>query len=84
MLNSCSMFVICWALPPQAQGLSHWIQLLEVFTLLKLVSRFFLVKVFRLFRLEWIFLGVQSVDTVARCTTSYLSAGPGNLFVMPW
>jgi hypothetical protein len=30
----------------------------------------FLVKVFRLFRLEWIFFGVQ------RCTTSYLLAGP--------
>ncbi len=30
---------------------------------------------FRLFRLEWIVL-VQSVDTVGRCTTSYLLAGP--------
>ncbi len=38
------------------------------------------MKVFRLFRLEWIFLGVEreSVDTVVgRCTTSsYLLAGP--------
>jgi hypothetical protein len=41
-----------------------------------------LVKVFRLFRLEWIFLGVQSVDTVGWCTTSYLLAGP-IVFVMP-
>jgi hypothetical protein len=29
-----------------------------------------LVKVFGLFRLEWIFFGVQSVDTIGRCTTS--------------
>jgi hypothetical protein len=36
----------------------------------------FLVKVFRLFRLEWIVLGVQSEDTVGRCTTSYLLTGP--------
>jgi hypothetical protein len=43
------------------------------FTLLELVS---LMKVFRLFRLEWIVLGVQSVDTLGRCTTSYLLAGP--------
>jgi hypothetical protein len=35
----------------------------------------FLVKVFRLFRLEWIFFGVQSVDTVGRCTTLYRLAG---------
>jgi hypothetical protein len=35
-----------------------------------------LVKVFKLFRLEWIFFGVQIVDTVGRCTTSYLLAGP--------
>jgi hypothetical protein len=35
----------------------------------------FLVDMFRLFRLEWIFLGVQSVDTVGRCTTSYLLTG---------
>ncbi len=34
-----------WALPPEGQGLSHWIQLLEVLP----VS---LMKVFRLFRLE--------------------------------
>jgi hypothetical protein len=43
------------------------------FTLGELVS---LTKVFRLFRLERIFLGVQSVDTVGRCKTSYLLAGP--------
>jgi hypothetical protein len=71
--------------PPQGQGLSHWIQLLEVlpywpgFTLDELIS---LVKVFRLFRLEWIFLGVQSVDTVSRCTT-FLSIGRASVFVMP-
>jgi len=66
MTQVCS----CWALPPQGQGLLHWIQLLEVSR--ELVS---LVKVFRLFRLEQIFFGVQSVDTVGRCTTSYLWAG---------
>jgi hypothetical protein len=38
-----------------------------------------LVKVFRLFRLEQSFFGVQSVDTVGRCTTSYLLAGPARL-----
>jgi hypothetical protein len=42
-----------------------------------------LVKVFRLFRLERIFFGVQSVDTVGRCTTSYLLAWPARVFVMP-
>ncbi len=35
----------------------------------------FLVKVFRLFRLNG-FFGVQSVDTVGRCTTSFILAGP--------
>jgi hypothetical protein len=40
------------------------------------------VKVFRLFRLERIFLGVQSVDTVGRCTTSYLVAGPARLWCL--
>jgi hypothetical protein len=38
-----------------------------------------LVKVFRLFKLEQICFGVQSVDTVGRCTTSYLLAGPACL-----
>ncbi len=42
----------------------------------------FLVKEFRLFRLERIFLGVRSVDTVRRCITSYLLA-KASLFVMP-
>jgi len=56
---------------------SHLIQLWEVFSLLELVS---LVKVFRLFRLEQIFcFGVQSVDTLGTCTTSYLLAGPAYL-----
>jgi hypothetical protein len=46
------------------------------FTLLKPVS---LVKMFRLFKLEQMFFGVQSVDTVGRCTASYLLAGPACL-----
>jgi hypothetical protein len=46
------------------------------FTLSEPVS---LVKVFRLFRLEQSFFGVQSVNTVGRCTTSYLLAGPARL-----
>ncbi len=46
------------------------------FTLLEPVS--YWVKVFRLFQLEWI-SGVQSVDTVGRCTASYLLAGPAHL-----
>ncbi len=35
-----------------------------------------LVKVFRLFKLEQMFLGLESVDIVGRCITSYLLAGP--------
>jgi hypothetical protein len=38
-----------------------------------------LVKRFRLFRLERIFFGVQSVETVGRWTTSYLMAEPACL-----
>ncbi len=54
----------------------------ESFTLLRtnftLGEPVSLVKVFRVFRLEWIFVSVlKSVDTVVgRCTTSYLLAGP--------
>jgi hypothetical protein len=47
------------------------------FTLLELVS---LVKVFRLFELEQIFFGVESLDIAGRCTTSYLLAGPACLY----
>ncbi len=51
------------------------------FTLGEWVS---LVKVFRLFRLELICFGAQSVDTVVgRCTTSSLSIGRASVFVMP-
>jgi hypothetical protein len=39
------------------------------------------VKVFRLFKFEQMFFGVQGVNTVGRCTTSYISAGPA--FVTP-
>ncbi len=63
-------------------GLSHWIQLYlnrTSFTLGELVS---LVKVFRLFRMELDCFGVQSVDTVGRCTTSYLLAGPACLWCL--
>jgi hypothetical protein len=49
------------------------------FTLLELVS---LVKVFRLFKLEPMFFGVQSVDIVGRCTTSYLLPGPACLWCL--
>jgi hypothetical protein len=38
-----------------------------------------LMKVFRPFKLEQMFFGVPSVDTVGRCTTSYLLAGPACL-----
>jgi len=41
------------------------------------VNEFLWWKCFRLFRLEWIVFGVQSVDTVGKCTTSsYLLTGP--------
>ncbi len=49
------------------------------FTLGELVS---LVKVFRMFRLEGTFFGVQSVDAVGRCTTSYLLTGPACLWCL--
>ncbi len=42
-----------------------------------------LVKVFRLFKLEEMLFGVQSVVTVGRCTTSYLLAGPACLLAGP-
>jgi len=43
----------------------------------------FLVKVFRLFRLKRIFLGVESVNTVGRCITFYILV-KANMLVMPW
>jgi hypothetical protein len=49
------------------------------FTLSEPVS---LVKVFRLLKLEQIFSGVQSVDTVGSCTRSYF-IGRASVFVMP-
>jgi hypothetical protein len=62
---------------PKRQGLSHWIQLLEVFTLLKPVSyevnRFLCWKC--LDRLDWNGLFWCPVERVGRCTTSYLLAG---------
>jgi hypothetical protein len=53
-----------------------------VTTGLTLRELFFFVKVFRLLRLEQISLGVQSVDTVRRCTTCYLLAGPACLWCL--
>ncbi len=41
-----------------------------------------LVKVFRLFKWEHMFFGVQSVDTRGRCTTFYL-IGRATVFLMP-
>jgi len=40
------------------------------------------MKVFRLFKLEQMFFGIQSVDKVGRCATCYLLAGPA-VFVTP-
>ncbi len=65
---------LCWAF-----GSNFWKFYLNRmgFTIDELI---FLVKVFRLFKLERIVFGVQSVDTVrSRCTTSYLLAGPACL-----
>jgi hypothetical protein len=45
--------------------------------------KFYLIKIaftFRLFKLEQIFFGVQSVDIVRRCTTSHLLARPACLW----
>jgi len=41
-----------------------------------------LVKVFRLFRLEWIVLGVQTMDTGGRCTNILSLAGPACLWCL--
>jgi hypothetical protein len=64
----------------EPQGLLHWIQLLEVFTLSEPASHymnwFLWWKCFRLFRLEQMFFGVQSGDTVRRWTAYYILAGP--------
>ncbi len=49
------------------------------FTLGERVS---LVKVFRLFRLEQNFFGVETVDAVSRCTTSYLLTRPACLWCL--
>jgi hypothetical protein len=46
------------------------------FTLSELVL---LMKVFRLFRLEWICFGVRAVYKVGKGSTSYLLAGPACL-----
>ncbi len=70
MVVHLKSFFFCWAIP---LGLWHWIQLLEVLPYWnRFGERVSLVKVFRLDRLEWICFGVQSVDIVSRCTTSYL------------
>jgi hypothetical protein len=75
---------ICWGLHPQRDKdyriqSNFWkFYLIRIdFTLGDLVS---FVKVFRLFELEQMFVGVQSVDTVGRCTTSYLLARPACLW----
>jgi hypothetical protein len=62
--------------PPTGTGTITFHPTFGSFTLLEPV---FVVKVFRLFRLKQNFFGVQSVDTVGRCTTSYLLAGPSYL-----
>jgi len=70
--------VIFWALPHRDRdyriGSNFWkFYLIRTgFILGEPVS---LVKVFRLFTLEWIFFGVQSVDTVRRCTSSCYNLG---------
>jgi hypothetical protein len=40
------------------------------------------MKVFRLFKLEEMFFGVQSVDTIGRCTTTSYLFGRASMFVM--
>jgi hypothetical protein len=64
------------ALPSQGQGTIAFDPTFGSFTLLELVSQLHesvsLVKVFRLFKLEQMFFGVQSVHTVGSCTTSDL------------
>jgi hypothetical protein len=67
---------MCLLLGPTGAGTIAFYPSFGSFTLLEPVN---LVKVFRLFRLEQIFFGVESVDTAGRCTTSYLSAGPACL-----
>jgi hypothetical protein len=85
-MMSITCFQLCFGLlgpvPGDYQiGSNFWkLYLIRIdFTLSKLVS---LVKMFRLFRLERSFLGVQSVNTLSRCTTSYLLAGPACLWCL--
>jgi hypothetical protein len=70
---------LCWA-----QGTITFDPSLGSFTLLELVSHYVnelvsLVKVFRLFRLEWIVLVFRVWTHQVDCTTSYLLAGPACL-----
>jgi hypothetical protein len=72
--------------PHRERVVSHWIQLFGSFTLLEPVShyvnQFLWWKCSDCLDRNWIFLGVQSVDTVSRCTTSYLLAGPACLWCL--
>ncbi len=74
-----------WAPFPRGQGLSHGIQLLEAWPLLEPVSHavygVFVVKVFRLFRSEWSFLGFR---VCTQCTTSYVLARPACSWCLCW
>jgi len=71
MLKETSHF---WALAPTRTGTIALDPTFGSFTLLEPVLTLgepvSLVKVFRLFRSEQMFLDIQSVETVGRCTTS--------------
>jgi hypothetical protein len=72
--------------PPQGHGLSHWIQLLEVFTFLNWFqirwTGFIGESVS--YCLDWngFFLVFRVWTQVGRCTTSYLLAGPACLWCL--
>ncbi len=77
------MHFVYWALPPQGQGLysvgSNFWKFYLIRTGFTLGEQVSLVKEFRLFRLEWIFLGVQSVDTASRCMQHLIIYWQGQL-----
>jgi hypothetical protein len=82
-LSSCVCFFFCVLLGPVPVGDYRIGSNFWKFYLIK--TDFTLgdpISLVKMFRLEWIFLGVQSVDTVPRCTTSCLLAGPACLWCL--
>jgi hypothetical protein len=88
LLHICVIFRVYWALPPTRDKASRVRSNFWKFCLIKtgftLDEPVSLLKVFRLFKLEQMFFWVLRVcvDTVGRCTNSYLLAGPVCLWAL--